>query len=133
MQQTPKANQAPNVQGFERFASVAGGLVLLGKGIRRGGLMGIIEFAIGGMVLARGASGQCDFKRAMNELETKHSGQSHNQDIERYSHMPMDSEVHSPDFESDSVTMPDATQMGNEARADRQSGSKPGQLGSFNK
>lgn len=127
MQDTAKTDQEPNVQGFERFASVAGGLMMVGKGIRRGGFLGLVELAVGGLVLARGASGQCELKRAMADLEAKESGQE--KDIERYSHMPMDSEVHSPDFEDDAVTMPDATQMGNEARADRQSadnGAGPG-------
>lgn len=119
MHETAKNDQQPNVQGFERFASVAGGLVLVGKGIRRGGFLGLVELAVGGLVLARGASGQCELKRAMADLEEKEGTQGN--DIERYSHMPMDSEVHSPDFEDDAVTMPDTTQMGNEARADRQS------------
>lgn len=122
MQESAKTNQEPNVQGFERFASVAGGLVLVGKGIRRGGFLGLVELAVGGLVLARGASGQCEMKRAMADMEAKEGGQD--KDKERYSHMPMDSEVHSPDFENDAVTMPDATQMGNEARADRQSEDK---------
>ena len=117
MQQTAKSDQQPNVQGFERFASVAGGLVMVGKGIRRGGFLGLVELAVGGLVLARGASGQCELKRAMADLEAKETGQAG--DKERYSHMPMDSEVHSPDFENESVTMPDATQMGNEARSDQ--------------
>jgi hypothetical protein len=117
MQQSSPASQGRNVTGLERFASVAGGLVMLGKGIRRGGLVGIAEFAIGAMVLSRGVSGQCELKRALTELEESEARQ--HPDIERYSHMPMDSEVHSPDFESDAVTLPDATQMGNDARADR--------------
>ena len=41
--------------------------------------------------------------------------------------MPMDSEVHSPDFEDDAVTMPDTTRMGNETRADQQSAKAPAQ------
>ncbi len=35
---------------------------------------------------------------------------------QRYSHMPLDSEVHSPDFQGDSVTLPDSSPMGNESR-----------------
>lgn len=126
MQQSSQANQAQNVEGFERFASVAGGLVLVGKGIRRGGLLGIIELAVGGMVLARGVSGQCELKRALNEAEQK---QNQNESGERYSHMPLDSEVHSPDFQSDAVTMPDTTKMGNETRADQEPTNKPSSQG----
>lgn len=122
MQQSSQADPTQNVQGFERFASVAGGLVLAAKGMRRGGLLGIIELAVGGMVLARGVSGQCELKRALEESE---QGQTQNAKTERYSHMPLDSEVHSPDFESDAVTMPDTTRMGNETRADQQSSKAP--------
>lgn len=114
-QEASRGDQAQNVEGFERAASIAGGLVLVGRGIRRGGFLGIVEFVIGGMVLARGVSGQCESKRAVSE-----AAQGQHPSIERYSHMPLDSEVHSPDFESDAVTMPDSTQMGNEARADQQ-------------
>ncbi|WP_339842533.1 hypothetical protein [uncultured Halopseudomonas sp.] len=119
MQQSSKSDQPLNVEGFERFASVAGGLVLLGKGVRRGGLLGILQFAAGAMVLARGASGRCELKKTLAE-PVEHEDRVHI-DIERYSHMPMDSEVHSSDFEGQDVSMPDSTQMGNEARADRQS------------
>ena len=45
-----------NVHGWERAASLAGGLVMMGKGLRRGGLIGLAELAMGGMALARGIS-----------------------------------------------------------------------------
>ncbi len=102
-----------NVHGWERTASVAGGLMLLGKGLRRGGLRGMIQLAMGGMALARGMSGRCEAKRILTEDEHK----SHRSDMaekQRYSHMPMDSEVHSPDFADSEVTLPDATPMGHE-------------------
>jgi hypothetical protein len=55
----------PNVQGFERTASIVGGIMLLGCGIRKGGLAGLLEMALGGMAIARGATGQCAMKRAL--------------------------------------------------------------------
>jgi hypothetical protein len=102
-----------NVHGWERTASVAGGLMLLGKGLRRGGLSGMLQLAMGGMALARGMSGRCEAKRILSEGEQ----QPHHQNLadkQRYSHMPMDSEVHSPDFSEPEVTLPDATPMGHE-------------------
>jgi len=98
-----------NVHGWERAASLAGGLVMMGKGLRRGGVIGIAELAMGGMALARGIGGRCEAKRMLTEMETKPALPS-----QRYSHMPMDSEVHSPDFLDDSVTLPDSTPMGHE-------------------
>ncbi len=60
-------NAAQNVHGWERAASVAGGLMLMGKGLRRGGLGGIVQLAMGGMALARGVSGRCEAKRILTE------------------------------------------------------------------
>jgi len=102
-----------NVHGWERTASVAGGLVLLGKGLRRGGVSGLLQLAMGGMALARGISGRCEAKRILTEAEQPHR----NQDLankQRYSHMPLDSEVHSPDFTEPGVRLPDTTPMGHE-------------------
>ena len=100
-----------NVHGWERAASLAGGLVLMGKGLRRGGIFGLAELAMGGMALVRGISGRCEAKRMLAEMESKPALPS-----QRYSHMPMDSEVHSSDFTDTSVQMPDSTPMGNESR-----------------
>ncbi|GGK06317.1 YgaP-like transmembrane domain [Pseudomonas matsuisoli] len=57
----------PNVHGWERAASIAGGLLLLGKGVRKGGLGGMLQLAMGGMAVARGFSGKCAAKRAIAE------------------------------------------------------------------
>jgi len=51
-----------NVQGWERVGSLAGGVLMMGKGLRRGGIIGLIELAIGGAVLARGITGHCGAK-----------------------------------------------------------------------
>lgn len=51
-----------NVQGWERIASTAGGMVMIGKGLRRGGVFGLIEVALGGVALARGITGHSSAK-----------------------------------------------------------------------
>jgi len=51
-----------NVQGWERVGSLAGGVLMMGKGLRRGGFLGLIQLAIGGAVLARGITGHCSAK-----------------------------------------------------------------------
>ncbi|EWC40064.1 DUF2892 domain-containing protein [Pseudomonas stutzeri] len=110
-----------NVHGWERAASLAGGLVMMGKGLRRGGLVGLAELAMGGMALARGISGRCEAKRMLTEMEAKPSLPS-----QRYSHMPLDSEVHSPDFVDADVQLPDSTPMGHETHTPPRSSQKPG-------
>jgi hypothetical protein len=51
-----------NVQGWERVGSLAGGVLMMGKGLRRGGFFGLIQLALGGAVLARGITGHCSAK-----------------------------------------------------------------------
>lgn len=68
----------PNVHGWERAASIAGGLLLLGKGIRKGGLGGMVQLAMGGMAVARGFSGKCAAKRAIADaLNSSSSAHEH--------------------------------------------------------
>ncbi len=63
------SNQASqNVHGWERAASIAGGLYFLGKGLSRGGLGGLVQLAMGGMALARGVTGQCEGKRVLCDV-----------------------------------------------------------------
>lgn len=116
-------NAPQNVHGWERTASLASGLMLLGKGLRRGGLGGIIQVAMGGMALARGISGRCEAKRMLNATDEPRSGEHSQHSAEhkqRYAHMPLDSEVHSPDFAEQQVTLPDATPMGHETHPGEQ-------------
>ncbi|MDD2060953.1 DUF2892 domain-containing protein [Pseudomonas sp. GD03860] len=54
-----------NVHGWERAGSVAGGVIMVGKGLRRGGLFGLIQVAIGGVALARGITGHSSVKSLM--------------------------------------------------------------------
>lgn len=59
---TSSSDADTNVHGWERAGSLAGGLVLLGKGIRRGGLFGLVQIALGGVALKRGFTGHCKAK-----------------------------------------------------------------------
>lgn len=62
-----------NVQGWERVGSLAGGVLMMAKGLRRGGFFGLIQLAIGGAVLARGITGHCSAKsmveKSRNDLD----------------------------------------------------------------
>ncbi|MBA1272713.1 YgaP family membrane protein [Stutzerimonas azotifigens] len=74
-------SKSENVHGWERTASVVGGLYFLGKGLRRGGIGGLLQLAVGGMALARGMTGHCEAKRVLCEINEhtamadKHSSQ----------------------------------------------------------
>lgn len=56
-----------NVQGWERIGSLAGGVLLMGKGLRRGGVIGLAQLAISGMALARGITGHCSAKAMLEK------------------------------------------------------------------
>jgi hypothetical protein len=56
-----------NVQGWERLGSLAGGVVMVGKGLRRGGVFGLIQVAIGGVALARGITGHSSAKSLLEK------------------------------------------------------------------
>ena len=76
-----------NVQGWERVASLTGGLYLLGKGLRRGGLGGLLQIGMGAMTLARGVTGHCEAKRVLsevNEQAKQAEGTSRNLPLERH-------------------------------------------------
>ena len=63
IESTPFQTQpTQNVQGWERIGSLAGGVVMMGKGLRRGGIFGLIQVAIGGVALARGITGHSSAK-----------------------------------------------------------------------
>ncbi|MFG0409203.1 DUF2892 domain-containing protein [Pseudomonas sp. FYR_11] len=51
-----------NVHGLERASSLAGGALMFSKGLRRGGLVGLLQMAVGGLAVARGVSGHCATK-----------------------------------------------------------------------
>lgn len=94
-------HSSQNVTGMERKLSIAGGLGLLACGLRHGGVGGLLALAAGGMALYRGLTGHCELKERLCE---RHSGD----DIARYAHMPMDSEVRSPDFRNPEPASPTA-------------------------
>ncbi|WP_434625402.1 DUF2892 domain-containing protein [Pseudomonas sp. Z1-29] len=56
-----------NVHGWERIGSLAGGVLMMGKGLRRGGVIGLAQLAIGGMALARGITGHCSAKTLLEK------------------------------------------------------------------
>ncbi|MGE7956830.1 YgaP family membrane protein [Pseudomonas sp. NPDC089530] len=56
-----------NVQGWERIGSLAGGVAMVGKGLRRGGVFGLIQVAIGGVALARGITGHSSAKSLLEQ------------------------------------------------------------------
>lgn len=64
--QSPKAViPYQNVHGWERTASIGGGLLLIASGLRKGGLFGLINLGMGGMGVLRGITGHCEVKRVM--------------------------------------------------------------------
>lgn len=99
-----------NVHGLERSASLGGGLALMGVGLSRGGLLGFVGAAMGGLLLARGATGRCELKRILQEKE------GHSPDKARYAHMPLDSETRSADFDGQR-RLPDSIPMGHETHS----------------
>lgn len=73
-----KPQPTQNVHGWERIGSVAGGVMMVGKGLRRGGIFGLIQVAIGGVALVRGVTGHSSLKdklaqgrQEMNTVRTK--------------------------------------------------------------
>lgn len=99
-----------NVHGIERSASLGGGLALMGIGLSRGGLLGFLGAAVGGMLVARGATGRCELKCMLQE------NQAHSPDKARYAHMPLDSESRSADFDGQR-RLPDSIPMGHETHS----------------
>jgi gas vesicle protein len=59
---TSATSTETNVHGWERAGSIAGGAMLVGKGVRRGGFLGLIQIALGGVALARGFTGRSKTK-----------------------------------------------------------------------
>ncbi|EST15213.1 MULTISPECIES: DUF2892 domain-containing protein [Pseudomonas] len=54
--------QEKNVHGIERATSLAGGVLLVGKGLSQGGIVGLFKVAVGGLALVRGFTGHCATK-----------------------------------------------------------------------
>lgn len=56
------ASSQHNVHGLERVSSLAGGALMFSKGMRHGGLVGLLQMVVGGLAVARGVSGHCSTK-----------------------------------------------------------------------
>jgi len=56
------ASSQHNVRGLERVSSLAGGALMFSKGLRHGGLVGLLQMVVGGLAVARGVSGHCSTK-----------------------------------------------------------------------
>jgi uncharacterized membrane protein len=67
------SNKQKNLHPYERIASVVGGLWLTGKGVRRGGLTGLLVAAGGGALLGRGFSGRSRLYRRLGTSTTRES------------------------------------------------------------
>lgn len=68
IESTPfQSRPVQNVHGWERAGSLAGGVLMMGKGLRRGGIIGLAQLAIGGMALARGITGHCSAKTLLEK------------------------------------------------------------------
>ncbi|MGE8189369.1 YgaP family membrane protein [Pseudomonas sp. NPDC086278] len=68
IEHTPfQSHPEQNVHGWERVGSLAGGVVMMGKGLRRGGIFGLIQVAIGGVALARGITGHSSAKSLLEK------------------------------------------------------------------
>lgn len=72
----PATCTPPNVRGWERSASIAAGLYLLGRGVRRGGFGGLLQAALGGLAMARGCTGRCAVKQALLEAPQQRQDRS---------------------------------------------------------
>ncbi|MBK5011002.1 DUF2892 domain-containing protein [Pseudomonas sp. S60] len=55
-------SKGQNVHGIERVSSLAGGALMVTRGLRQGGVLGLLKVAVGGLALARGLSGHCATK-----------------------------------------------------------------------
>ena len=60
-------NGPTNVQGMERAASLAGGALLVFRGMRRGGVFGLASMAMGAAALLRGSTGHCEMKQKLQQ------------------------------------------------------------------
>src|SRR5947199_10447258 len=62
-----------NVGEKERNVSMAAGAIVALQGLSRGSLPGLVEAAVGGFLIYRGATGQCPVYESLG-LDTYHTG-----------------------------------------------------------
>lgn len=56
-----------NVTSTEKWLSIGGGLLLIGKGLRRPGPLGRAHLAVGAVTVFRGVRGYCPAKQKLQE------------------------------------------------------------------
>jgi len=59
--------EATNVTGWERMASIGGGALLLVRGMRKGGIFGVANLALGAAAMYRGVTGSCELKKQISK------------------------------------------------------------------
>lgn len=60
-----------NVTSTEKWISIGGGLMLMGKGLRRPGPLGWVHLALGAATVYRGVRGYCPAKQRLEELRAE--------------------------------------------------------------
>ena len=60
-------HQPQNISSRERALSTGAGLILTGLGLHRGGIIGLAELSLGGLLLARGGTGHCNIKGLLDD------------------------------------------------------------------
>lgn len=101
------STQHENRTGGQRGVALGGGLALIAAGLHRGGLLGLVGVLAGGVLLARGARRHAAVEQSDDDTRQALASKA------RYAHMPLDSEVHSADFDMQQE-LPDTTPMGHE-------------------
>ncbi|TBU72764.1 hypothetical protein DNK06_21320 [Pseudomonas daroniae] len=69
MSEQNKQNSAINLAPMERVISIAGGVLLIRKGLTVRGLFGLVDIAAGALGVFRGVTGICPAKRRMGSRE----------------------------------------------------------------
>lgn len=57
-----------NVTTTEKWVSIGGGLMLIGKGLRRPGPLGWVHLALGAATVFRGLRGYCPAKQKLQDM-----------------------------------------------------------------
>ncbi|SDG82441.1 Protein of unknown function [Pseudomonas flavescens] len=65
MTEPTERNAATNLAPMERVISIAGGVLLIRKGLAVRGVIGLVDIAAGALGLFRGVTGICPAKRRM--------------------------------------------------------------------
>ena len=63
-----------NVTSTEKWLSIGGGVMLIGKGLRRPGPLGWLHLALGAATVYRGVRGYCPAKQRLEEMRQQRLG-----------------------------------------------------------